>query len=212
MIDRRRFLAGLAGGSASLLAASRVWAQQPGQPARGMMHDSLVVQKDSTNLFAMDQGAAQPVRLPPKPGVAPQLTDLERDALERRIHCQCGCTLDVFTCRTTDFSCRVSPAMHRDVMELVRGGYSAQEILDAFVGVYGERALMAPKKSGFNLLAWVMPGTAVIVAGGVLMVLLRKWGDRARQPHALAPLKTETDATPEELAELEAAVRGEDHQ
>jgi cytochrome c-type biogenesis protein CcmH len=150
--------------------------------------------------------------LPPKPGVAPQLTDLERDALERRIHCQCGCTLDVFTCRTTDFSCRVSPAMHRDVMELVRGGYSAQEILDAFVGVYGERALMAPKKSGFNLLAWVMPGTAVIVAGGVLMVLLRKWGDRARQPHALAPLKSETDATPEELAELEAAVRGEDHQ
>ena len=40
--------------------------------------------------------------------------------------------------------------MHRDVVALVNGGYTAQEIIDAFVGVYGERVRMAPKKSGFN--------------------------------------------------------------
>ena len=34
---------------------------------------------------------------------------------------------------------------------LVQGGYSAQEIIDAFVDTYGERVLMAPRKSGFNL-------------------------------------------------------------
>lgn len=33
----------------------------------------------------------------------------------------------------------------------------AQEIPDAFVEVYGERALMAPAKEGFNVLAWALP-------------------------------------------------------
>ena len=106
----------------------------------------------------MDQGAARPVRLPPKANAVKQLTNTQRDALEHQLHCQCGCTLDVFTCRTTDFSCQVSPAMHRDVMALVDGGYSAQEIIDAFVSTYGERVLMAPPRSGFNILAWVSPG------------------------------------------------------
>lgn len=156
MISRRDFLGRLAGISAAAVVAQRVGAQQ-----RPMMHDSSIV-RDTNNLFAMDQSAALPVRLPPKPGATPVLTDAQRDELEHHLHCQCGCTLDVFTCRTTDFTCQVSPAMHRDVVELVRGGYSAQEIIDAFVGVYGERALMAPNKSGFNLIAWFAPGIAVL--------------------------------------------------
>ena len=105
---------------------------------------------NASNLFDMDQDAAQAVRRPAKPGAHPSMTDDERDDLEHQIRCQCGCTLDVYTCRTTDFSCEVSPAMHRDVMSLVEGGYSAQEILDAFVDTYGERALMAPRRAGFQ--------------------------------------------------------------
>jgi cytochrome c-type biogenesis protein CcmH len=211
MTSRRQFLARAAAGSAALLVVSRGGFAQQGQ--RGMVHDSTIV-KDSANLFAMDQDAALPVRLPPKPNAKPSMTDKERDDLEHRIHCQCGCTLDVFTCRTTDFSCQVSPAMHRDVMELVKGGYNAQEIIDAFVNVYGERALMAPRKSGFHLLAWVLPGAALIVGGGVLAALLKTWGDRSRARAAtttpFVATKGDSDATPEELARLEAAVRGED--
>ncbi|HEU4996107.1 MAG TPA: cytochrome c-type biogenesis protein CcmH, partial [Gemmatimonadaceae bacterium] len=116
----------------------------------------------------MDPTAARSVRLAPKPGASPSMTPDERDALEHRIRCQCGCTLDVFTCRTTDFSCQVSPAMHRDVLALVEGGHSAQEILDAFVNVYGERALMAPTKTGFNLVGYILPGAA-IAAGAILL-------------------------------------------
>ncbi len=213
MISRRDFFLRAATGSAALLVTANAGAQQRGQ---AMVHDSTIV-KDSSNLFAMDQSAAQPVRLPPKPNAKPSMTDQERDDLEHRIHCQCGCTLSVFTCRTTDFSCQVSPAMHRDVIELVKGGYSAQEIIDAFVNVYGERALMAPKTSGFHLLAWVMPGTALVVGGVALAMLLRRWGQRSAERTANAAkaskfvaTRGETDATAEELARLEAAVRGED--
>jgi cytochrome c-type biogenesis protein CcmH len=180
---------------------------------RGQTHDTTLV-RDTTNLFAMDQAAAREVRLPPKPGAAPSMTNVERDDLEKRIHCQCGCTLDVFTCRTTDFSCQVSPAMHRDVIALVNGGYGAQEIIDAFVGVYGERALMAPKKSGFNLLAWFTPGVAVLAAGVALSMWLRQ--RQRREPTRAQPASVERaveipglNATPDELARLEAAVKGD---
>src|SRR3954463_2449211 len=176
-MKRRDFLTRLLGGaagSASLgVLARRARAQAP-QSAPGL---------DTSNLFAMDQSASRPVRLPPKPGARAVVSTAERDELEHRIRCQCGCTLDVYPCRTTDFSCQVSPSMHRDVMSLVSGGYSAQEIIDAFVGVYGQRALMAPPASGFNLLGWVAP--FAVLGGGAILVagLLRSW----RRPPSVNP-------------------------
>jgi cytochrome c-type biogenesis protein CcmH len=206
MISRRDFLVRATGGLGAVLAGKSAFAQQ----AKG---DTGVV-RDSTNLFAMDQMAMRPVRLPPKPNATPLLTDLQRDELEHHIRCQCGCTLDVFTCRTTDFSCQVSPAMHRDVIGLIKGGYSAPEIMDAFVAVYGERVLMAPRKAGFNLLAWFAPGTAVVIGAAAVGVMLKRWQERARERTAKLPLTPrytpDIEATPEELARLEAAVRAED--
>jgi cytochrome c-type biogenesis protein CcmH len=210
--SRRAFFATLAGGSVTLLGASRLLAQQ----GKGEVHDSTSPMiMDSTNLFAMNQNAARMVNLPAKPNAVPQLTDAQRDDLEHRLHCQCGCTLDVFTCRTTDFSCRVSPAMHRDVMGLVKGGYSAQEIIDAFVNTYGEKVLMAPKRSGFNLIAWMLPGTAVVIGGVVVAILLKRWGARARVVQsAREPMNARNGdlgihATDEELRRVDAAVKGE---
>jgi cytochrome c-type biogenesis protein CcmH len=153
---------------------------------------------------AMDETRLRSVRLPPKSHVASMSPD-ERDALEHRLHCQCGCRLDIFTCRTTDFTCPVSPSMHRDVMSLVEGGYGAQEIIDAFVAVYGERVLMAPTKSGFNWTAWVMPFAALGAGAGFIVLLLRRW--RAQRVQALASGAPSIDATPEELARIERDVR-----
>src|SRR5499427_1252748 len=170
MTSRREFLRRAGLGAVTALAADRALPAQQ----RGPTHDTNIV-RDTTNLFAMDQSAARTVRLPPKPGASPSMTDVQRDDLEHRIHCQCGCTLDVYTCRTTDFTCQVSPAMHRDVMALVSGGYSAQEIIDAFVGAYGERVLMAPPANGFNLLGWMAPFIALAGGATFVAVVLRKW-------------------------------------
>jgi len=154
----------------------------------------------------MEQDAYRPVNLPAKANAAASMTDEQRDDLEHRIKCQCGCVLDVFTCRTTDFSCAVSPAMHRDVMRLVSGGYNAAEILAAFQGVYGERVLMAPLRHGFNWVGYIMPFAAMITAGGVTAALIRKWGRRAAQvPQPAVPDAIE--ASPEELEALHAALR-----
>ena len=196
-----RAIAGTAGAAASGASVSRSLRAQAPQAPSGV---------DSTNLFAMDQQASRPVRLPPKPGARVVVSAAERDELEHRLRCQCGCTLDVYTCRTTDFSCQVSPAMHRDVMALVSGGYSAQEIIDAFVGTYGERVLMAPPANGFNLLGWMAPFVALVGGATFVAIMLRHWQKTSRpavagsrQPGVTRP----PDATDDEMARLEAAVR-----
>ena len=107
-------------------------------------------------------------------------------AIEHRLACTCGCTLDVFTCRTTDFTCTYSPELHREVVELDRAGKTAQEILDAFVEQYGEKALMAPKPEGFNLWGYLLPGSAIVVAGGALVALLSRRRSPRRSREAAA--------------------------
>jgi cytochrome c-type biogenesis protein CcmH len=104
----------------------------------------------------------------------PEENAAEIQAIELKLACNCGCTLDVFTCRTTDFTCTYSPKLHREVVELDRSGKTAQEILDAFVNEYGEKALMAPKAEGFNLWGYLLPGSAILVAAGALVAVLSR--------------------------------------
>lgn len=107
-----------------------------------------------------------------------RVTDYENDPLvvgvEEKIRCTCGCNLSVYTCRTTDFTCEVSPALHREVVGLIEEGKSAEEILAAFVGRYGEAVLMAPPRRGFNWAAYVVPGAAILLAASVLSWYLKR--------------------------------------
>ena len=109
--------------------------------------------------------------VPSKPGE----NAAEIQAIETRLACNCGCTLDVFTCRTTDFSCTYSPRLHREVLALKAKGLTAQQVLDAFVAEYGEKALMAPKPKGFmNLTGYLLPGAVILAAGVGLLALIAR--------------------------------------
>lgn len=102
--------------------------------------------------------------------------------IEKQLGCTCGCGLDIYTCRTTDFSCTYSPALHRHVVTLARQGLSSEQIIAAFVQEHGVKILMAPPKRGFNLIGYLFPGTAILVAGALLVVLLRRWARGAGRP------------------------------
>jgi len=199
-LSRRHFLGALAAGVGSAAFARGLGAQEASAPPQGASSASNVV---------MDPSGYREVRRSPKPGARPTLTKEQSDALEHQIGCACPCTLDVFTCRTTDFSCSISPAMHRDVIGLVEGGYSADEIIAAFVDTYGEKVLLAPKREGFNWAGYLVPFAALGTGAVVVGALIRRWGARAAAAPAAAPLD-DMNATPDELARLAAAVRGED--
>lgn len=194
MMSRRRFFAASAAGAAVLLVARVARAQEEGAQ----------VNTGAANA-PMESDRYKPVQLAAKG--APVMNQAKRDELEHHLHCQCGCNLDVYTCRTTDFSCQVSPAMHKDVMALVAGGYSAPEIIAAFTAVYGDRVLMAPPSSGFDLAAWITPFVALATGIGLVILVLR----RLRAPaFALANSPAVVDATPAEQARLDALVRTDD--
>ncbi len=183
------------GAFASLVLVRAARAQQPAR----------------TNFAEMEQGAYRPTLRPAKPGAKRQLTDDQRDALEHRIKCQCGCPLDVYTCRTTDFTCSVAPAMHRDVLRLIEGGYDGKEILAAFVETFGEVALTEPKKEGFNWAGYFAPGAALAVGAVAVTMMILRWSRTAaaNAPTPAAPGGPVPGVTDEEMARLDKALREE---
>ena len=125
-------------------------------------------------------------------------------AIEKRLHCTCGCQLDVYTCRTTDFTCETSPAMHQRVLSLEAAGKSGPEIVDAFVRENGVSILMAPPKHGFNLAGYFTPAALILAAAVLLVLALRRWTRTA------VPARSTTNsfpASPEELERLSRALR-----
>lgn len=196
---RREFLVGATGVAAlfaALFAVRALGAQQ---------------QQPQTNFVPMTDDAYRPVLRPAKADATPTVTIAQRDSLEKQLKCQCPCTLDVFTCRTTDFSCGISPAMHRDVIRLVEGGYNLDEIKQAFVETYGEVVLTAPVKQGFNWVGYLAPAIVMATGGLILTMMLRRWSTRATALAAATPALPIVPGanTDDEMARLERALREE---
>jgi cytochrome c-type biogenesis protein CcmH/NrfF len=197
-VSRRWFLR--AAGLAALMPVARAAAQQPsgqdplaGEGENGTLRDPSVVGRSRERTSAKDNDEAI-------------------KQLEQRLHCTCGCNLDIYTCRTTDFTCTYSPELHKEVVALYDDGKTAQQILDAFVVKYGEKVLMAPRAEGFNLAGYLVPGAAIAAAGTALVMLIgrRKQAVAAAAPTASAGI-TATDpaavaATPEELERVRRAL------
>ncbi|UCH09221.1 MAG: cytochrome c-type biogenesis protein CcmH [Fidelibacterota bacterium] len=55
------------------------------------------------------------------------------------------------------------------IARLLAEGKTKEEILDMYVAIYGEQILARPRAQGFNLLAYIMPPTILLV-GGLLVV------------------------------------------
>ncbi|MGB7212508.1 MAG: cytochrome c-type biogenesis protein CcmH [Gemmatimonadales bacterium] len=169
---------------------------------------------DSTHA-AIPQGDAGFLPNPALAGVSrPAVTALDNDPLvigiEHRVRCPCPCGLDVYTCRTTDFTCSYSPERHQEIMALVTQGMSPDQVVGALVAKYGESTLMAPKARGFNLVGYLLPGSLVLLLGAALtsVILSRRRG--AGQGAALVPAPASArgaGASADELAKLAQAMR-----
>lgn len=204
-VSRRWFLR--AAGLAALAPAATAMAQQPGQEPlagegeNGTLRDPSVAGRSRERTSARDNDEAI-------------------KQIELQLHCTCGCSLDIYTCRTTDFTCTYSPELHKEVVALYDDGKTAQEILDAFVAKYGEKVLMAPKREGFNWFGYLVPGASIAAAGAALVMVIgrRKHavamaGASARGAGSSAAAATQASdpaaigATPEELERVQRALR-----
>ncbi len=108
---------------------------------------------------------------------APALASEERPTLaelEGEVMCP--------TCKTT-LELSDSPIAERIrafISDRIAAGDTKSEIKDALVDQFGEAVLSAPPKSGFNLVAWVLPLAGLAVAGSVVGALAWRWTRGAR--------------------------------
>jgi len=120
--------------------------------------------------------------------------------------CYCGCsdlTVRVCTCGTAD-------AIRAEIAGRLAGGESPEQVVAAFVARHGEQIRSAPLKSGFDLVAWVTPFVALILAASGLVVVIRRWGRARTIPatSAASPVPgTDRAPTPEESRALERVRR-----
>ena len=178
----------------------------------GSMALLLPMLPQDTTRPAADQGESGALRDPASAGrarerIVPGDNDAEVMAIEKRLQCTCGCTLDIYTCRTTDFTCTYSPELHKEVLALRAEGKDAEAIVAAFVGKYGEKVLMAPKPEGFNVTGYVVPGALLLLVGGALFAILKRKTRIQAAAAAPAAAHVPADATADEMKRLEEALK-----
>jgi cytochrome c-type biogenesis protein CcmH len=119
--------------------------------------------------------------------------------LEAELVCPiCETTLDQSTAP-------VAQRMKAFIRVRIAAGDTEQQIKDALVDQFGPAVLATPPKSGFGLLAWLLP-LVVLVAGAIAVgVLIRSWSRRRAPPSSVQPLDPELERlVDEELARFDA--------
>ena len=120
--------------------------------------------------FAQSGGAAADP--PPPTGY----DEAEAQAIDRMLMCP------VCPAQTIDQTeVPLAQQMRAQVRELLASGATRREALDWFQERYGPGVLAEPPRSGYNLIAWIVPGVAVAaaLAGGALALraMRRRAGD-----------------------------------
>src|SRR5258708_1126657 len=106
-----------------------------------------------------------------------------------KVKCMCnGCEQSAAKCYHTGGAysgpCETAKTILKEIDAHIATGKTDEQVLQAMIQEYGPLAYVEPPKSGFGLVAWVMP--IVYLFGGLALVLLiiTRWRKR---PAAVAP-------------------------
>ena len=98
----------------------------------------------------------------------------------------------------------VAQRMKAFIRERIGAGDTEREIKDALVAQFGPGVLATPPKSGFGLLAWLLPLGALVGGAIAVGLLVRAWSRRRAPPAAQAALSPELEErVDEELARFD---------
>ncbi len=103
--------------------------------------------------------------------------------ITKELQCLCnGCNSTVAACPHN--SCGYAVPAREKIKEMLNAGSSYQEVIDYFVDKHGEVALSAPTKKGFNLVGYVMPFLAIVVAGSGIVTIASRWVGKGAESEA----------------------------
>jgi cytochrome c-type biogenesis protein CcmH/NrfF len=107
--------------------------------------------------------------------VIAQKTDRAK-SLGTKLMCMCGCGQVLTQCN--HINCPSSGPMMKELDAHVTKGEADDLIIQDFVQEYGEKVLSAPPSTGFNSIAWYIPGVAFVIGLGIVVTLIRLWRQR----------------------------------
>lgn len=88
--------------------------------------------------------------------------------------------------------------MKQEVEDLLRAGYSADQVFSYFEAAYGQFVLLQPRAEGLNLLVWIGPGLLLLLGAGILVVYLRRRPNEEEEPLPSRPLGPSRTALPDD--------------
>src|SRR6266849_5307549 len=104
--------------------------------------------------------------------------------LGTKLMCMCGCGQILTQCN--HINCPSSGPMIKELDAHVIKGEADDLIVQDFIQEYGEKVLSAPPSTGFNSIAWYIPGVAFTLGLGIVLVIIRMWRQRDVQRLASA--------------------------
>jgi len=144
-----------------------------------------------------------PLMAPTRPAHAAAAT---RQEIAEGLTCQCGCGLTVANCNHPNCSFSVPTRERIDAM--LAHGMGRAEIVGYFRKQYGEKILSAPTTQGFNLLAWTMPFVALMIGGGLVVLMMGRWrGSTPAASESRQPSGGSGSGDPEPAGKAAAALR-----
>jgi len=128
----------------------------------------------------------------------------------------CGVGTSLCNCRQVLTQCNHVGCMNSSMMlktldEKVAKGDAEESIVQAFILEYGREVLAEPPKSGFSLIAWLMPSFYLLGGAALVIFVISRWRKRPAL-EAAAASEAATKLPPEllERARAEAARATED--
>jgi cytochrome c-type biogenesis protein CcmH len=109
------------------------------------------------------------------------------DEVAREVRCPtCNTPLNVSNAPVAD-------RMRVYIAERIERGWSKDQIIDGLVAEFGPTIRTTPPKSGFDLVAWLVPALAVLAGLAAIPIITRLWA-RRRPAVADAPPPTAPEA------------------
>src|SRR5215475_8053451 len=107
-----------------------------------------------------------------------------------KLKCMCGgCDQSAAKCYHVGGSysgpCDTAKQEIKEIDEQIAEGKSDDQVLQALIAEYGPLAYVEPPKSGFGLVAWLMPVLYLLAGTALVIVIMRRW--RKRPPMNAAP-------------------------
>ncbi len=85
----------------------------------------------------------------------------------------------------------------------IADGWDKDRIIDAMVEHFGDQVLATPPKSGFNLVAWLVPAAFARLGVIAVPLITRAWARRRGEAGDAAV----ADVSPEDRARIDAELR-----